>query len=688
MADQDMTLDQDAINTLRFLAVDAVNEANSGHPGLPMGAAPMAYVLWTRFLRHNPANPDWFNRDRFILSAGHGSMLLYGLLHLTGYDDMTLEQIKQFRQWKSITPGHPENFLAEGVEVSTGPLGQGFANGVGMAIAEAYLAARFNRPNHTIIDHYTYAIVSDGDLMEGISAEAASLAGHLRLGKLIYLYDDNSITIDGTTDLAFTEDVALRFQAHGWHVQEIDGMNLGAVQGAIEAAQRDPRPSLIKARTVIGYGSPNRAGTPKVHGEPLGEEEARLARRELGWPEEKFYVPGHVLEHFRSAIDRGATLETGWEQRWEAHHDEFPELAEELRRMIAGELPDGWDASLPTYDVGSKADATRNYSGAALNALAPNLPELIGGSADLAGSTKTNIKGTDHFQCGFYGGSYEGRILNFGVREHAMGGILNGLGLHGGILPFGGTFLIFTDYMRASIRLAALSRIHCIYVMTHDSIGLGEDGPTHQSIEQLPGLRAIPNLDVIRPADGNETSAAWRVAVAHEGGPVLLALTRQGVPVLEGTKEMAWEGVDRGGYILSDADGDLQVILIGSGSEVQHCLSAKQELEAEGVGARVVSMPSLDRFLRQDEGYRNEILPPGIRKRLAIEAAAPDSWYRIVGLDGEVIGLERFGASAPGSEVMERLGFSKQNVLDRARALLDRGQSGEVEKESEEVGGV
>lgn len=663
---KNQTLDELAINTIRFLAVDATNAANSGHPGLPMGAAPMAYTLWTDFLRHNPRNPEWFDRDRFILSAGHGSMLLYSLLHLTGYEEMTMEQLKNFRQFGSITAGHPENFLAGGIEVTTGPLGQGFANGVGMAIAERYLAARFNRPDHEIIDHDTYAIVSDGDLMEGVSAEAASMAGHLKLGKIIFLYDDNNITIEGSTDLAFSEDVQARFDSYGWHTLKIDGMDLSAVSDAIQKAKEDPRPSLISARTVIGYGSPNRAGTPKAHGSPLGDKEGALTRENLGWPDETFYVPGEVLEHFRSAVNEGAQREQAWQAKWDAYQAAYPDLAAELARVMAEELPEGWDADLPTYEVGSKAKATRAYSGEALNAIAPHLPELIGGSADLAGSTKTLLKGEDSFQAD----SYHGRNFHWGVREHGMGGVMNGMYLHGGIIPYGATFLIFTDYMRASIRLAALSHVHAIYVMTHDSIGLGEDGPTHQSIEQLPSLRAIPNLDVIRPADGNETSAAWRVAIAHRGGPVLLALSRQGLPVLEGSAENAMEGVDRGGYILSDCEGTPQVILMGSGSEVQHCVGAQQLLAQDGIRARVVSMPCLDRFLRQDPSYRDNVLPPAVRARLAVETAAPMSWHQLVGLDGDVIGMTTFGISAPYKQIMAHFGFTAENVATRAKALL------------------
>lgn len=659
------TIEELTINTIRFLAVDATNAAKSGHPGLPMGAAPMAYSLWTNFLHHNPRNPKWFNRDRFILSAGHGSMLLYALLHLTGYESVTLDEIKNFRQWESKTPGHPENFITPGVEVTTGPLGQGVANGVGMAIAERYLAARFNRPNHTVIDHYTYGIVSDGDLMEGVASEAASLAGHLKLGKLIYLYDDNNITIDGSTDMAFSEDVNLRFIAYGWHTIPVDGMNPAAVKGAILAAQEDPRPSLILARTVIGYGAPNREGTPKAHGEPLGEEESKLARERLNWVDEKFFIPGEVLEHTRGAVDRGVQWEAEWNRKVAAYREEYPDLAAEFERVIAGELPNGWDADLPYYDAGSKADATRNYSGKALNAIAPKLPELIGGSADLAGSNKTMISKEEPFQST----SYQGRNFYFGVREHGMGGALNGMYLHGGIIPYGGTFLIFTDYMRASIRLAALSHVHVIYVMTHDSIGLGEDGPTHQSIEQLSSLRAIPYLEVIRPADGNETSSAWHFAVAHHG-PVLLALTRQNVPVLEGSKANAIENMERGGYILSDCDGTPDVILMGSGSEVQHCVAAQATLAEQGIRARVLSMPNPTRFLKQDEAYRESVLPSSVRARLAIEAAAPQSWYQLVGLDGDVIGMEQFGASAPWEILMEHFGFTAANVVERAKKLV------------------
>ena len=660
------TLDELAINTIRFISIDAINAANSGHPGLPMGAAPMAYALWTKHLRHHPHNPKWFDRDRFILSAGHGSMLLYSLLHLTGYEDMTLDELKNFRQFGAITAGHPENFLSDGIEVTTGPLGQGFANGVGMAIAERYLASRFNRPGHEVINHHVYAIVSDGDLMEGVSAEAASLAGHLELGKIVFLYDDNKITIEGSTDLAFSEDVQARFDAYGWHTIKVDGMDVAAVSEAIEEAKKEDRPSLILARTVIGFGSPNRAGKSKAHGSPLGAVEGGLTRENLNWPDETFHIPGEALEHFRCAVENGAKLEQEWQSKWDAYQAAYPELAAQLARMMAEELPAGWDADLPVYEVGSKAKATRAYSGEALNAIAPHLPELIGGSADLAGSTKTLLKGEASFQPE----SYEGRNFHWGVREHGMGAAMNGMYLHGGIIPYGATFLIFTDYMRASIRLAALSHIHCVYVMTHDSIGLGEDGPTHQSIEQLPGLRAIPNLDVIRPGDGNETSAAWRTAVAHRGGPVMLVLSRQGMPVLEGTAEKAKEGVERGAYVLSDCEGTPDVILMGTGSELHLCIDAQKSLAEEGIGARVVSVPALKRFLRQDAAYRDAVLPSSVRARLAIEAASPMSWHQLVGLDGDVIGMSTFGISAPYKESMAHFGFTAENVVKRAKALL------------------
>ncbi len=663
-------LDQLCINTIRTLAMDAVQKARSGHPGLPMGAAAMAYVLWTRFLKHNPANPAWPDRDRFVLSAGHGSMLLYSLLHLTGYD-LPLAELQNFRQWGSKTPGHPEHGLTPGVETTTGPLGQGFANGVGMAIAERFLAARFNRPGHTIVDHYTYAIVSDGDLMEGVAAEAASLAGHLKLGKLIYLYDDNRISIEGSTDLAFTEDRALRFQAYGWHVQQVDGNDLEAVAKAIRAAQAETeRPSLIIARTIIGYGSPHKQGTAEAHGEPLGEDEVRATKEALGWPPEPaFYIPDEALAHFRQALARGQEWEADWQRRFAAYAQAYPGLAAEWERLMRGSLPPDWDADMPTFPPDAKGMATRVASGTVINALAPRLTNLIGGSADLAPSTRTLMKGTGDFAAGHY----SNRNLRFGVREHAMGAILNGMALHGGVIPFGATFLVFSDYMRPAIRLAAMMELPVIYVFTHDSIGLGEDGPTHQPVEHLAALRAIPNLTVIRPADANETVVAWRVALEHRSGPVALALTRQNVPVFDRTRYAPAGGLRRGAYIMAEAEGGKpDLILIATGSEVQLALAAREELAKRGIAARVVNMPSWELFDRQSAEYQESVLPPEVTARLAVEAGVSQGWHRYVGPAGEVISLERFGASAPYQVAMRNLGFSVENVVARALALLEK----------------
>jgi len=660
--------DQLCINTIRTLAMDAVQKANSGHPGLPMGAAAMAYVLWTRFLRHHPTNPSWPNRDRFILSAGHGCMLLYSLLHLTGYD-LPLDELKRFRQWGSRTPGHSEYGLTPGVETTTGPLGQGFGNGVGMAIAERFLATHFNRPGYPIVDHYVYAIVSDGDLMEGISSEAASLAGHLGLGKLIYLYDDNRITIDGSTSLAFTENVGQRFEAYGWHVQRVDGNDLKGVEAALSGAQAaTERPSLIIARTHIAYGSPNKQDTAEAHGAPLGEEEIKLTKRALGWPlEPAFYIPGEALAHFREALQRGRAWETQWQAQFDAYAAAHPELAAEWRTVINGRLPEGWADKLPAFTPGGGGMATREASGKVLNAIAPHLPTLIGGSADLTPSNNTYLKGYGDFQRDNVGA----RNLHFGVREHAMGSILNGMALHGGVIPYGGTFLIFSDYMRPAIRLAALSHIHVIYVFTHDSIGLGEDGPTHEPIEHLASLRAMPNLTVIRPADANETVVAWRVALEHRGGPVALALTRQKLPVLDRTTLASADLLRRGAYVLTDAgNGQPNIILIATGSEVQLALEARQRLAARGIGARVVSMPSWELFEQQPDSYRDEVLPPSVTARLAIEAASPHGWHRYVGTMGAVIGMTRYGASAPYHVLMEQFGFTADNVTSRALALL------------------
>jgi len=649
--------------------MDGVQKAKSGHPGMPMGAAAMAYVLWTRFLRHSPANPTWLNRDRFVLSAGHGSMLLYGLLHLTGYD-LPLEELQNFRQWGSRTPGHPEYGLAPGVETTTGPLGQGFTNGVGMAIAEVYLAAHFNRPGHKIVDHYVYAIVSDGDLMEGVASEAASLAGHLRLGRLIYLYDDNRISIEGSTDLTFTEDRGRRFEAYGWHVQHVDGYDLEGIAAAIRAAQADPRPSLILARTNIGYGSPHKQDTAEAHGAPLGEEEVWLTKENLGWPTEPpFLIPDQALAHFRQALEKVRIWEAEWQARFEAYAAEYSDLAEEWRLVMSGELPAGWDADLPTFRPEDGPVATRVASGKVLNAIAPYLPTLMGGSADLAPSCNTYLKGYGDFSADNRGG----RNFHFGVREHAMAGILSGMALHGGVIPYGGTFLVFSDYMRPSIRLAAMMEIPVIYVFTHDSIGIGEDGPTHQPIEQIAALRAIPHLTVIRPADATETVVAWRVALEHREGPVALILTRQGLPILDRTVLAPADGLTRGAYVLAEAEGGRpDVILIATGSEVHVALAAQKWLAEQEVKARVVSMPSWELFEQQPQSYHDEVLPPEVTARLAIEAGVPQGWHRYVGTGGDVIGIERFGASAPYKVLWEKYGFTAENIAARALEMLKR----------------
>jgi len=688
-------LDQLCINTIRALSLDAVQKANSGHPGLPLGAAPMAYVLWTRFLRHNPRNPKWENRDRFLLSAGHGSMLLYSLLHLTGYD-LPLDELKNFRQWGSKTPGHPEYGLTPGVEITTGPLGQGFANGVGMAMGAAHLGAKFNKESFPLIDHYVYAIVSDGDLMEGVASEAASLAGHLQLGKLIYLYDDNNVTIEGFTKLAFSEVVPKRFEAYGWHTLTVeDGNNLDTIEAAIrEARSVGTKPSLISVKTIIGYGMPT-AGTRKAHSDAPGEEAVRETKRHLGWPEDKqFYVPDEALKYFREAVDRGARQETEWHALVEKYEQQHPELGRQWRSMMKGELPGGWETHLPNFKD-AKPMATRVASGEVINALAPHLPMLIGGSADLGVSNNTDIKGGGDFEAG----SYDGRIIHFGVREHAMGSTLTGISLNGGLIPFGGTFLTFSDYMRPAIRLAALSEVQVIYVFTHDSIGLGEDGPTHQPVEHLAALRAIPNLFVIRPAGPAEVSEAWRLAILRRHAPTALALTRQKVGLIDRTLYGSAEGLRRGGYILAEAEpirtgsgpgspdgqpgwgggsdrpngqgGALpQLILIATGSEVSLALEAREKLQAEGIPTRVVSLPCWELFEEQSEDYRSEVVPPGVTARLGIEAGVCQGWDRYVGPRGDVICLNRFGASAPGDVAMRELGFNVDNVLKHAKALL------------------
>jgi transketolase len=668
-------LDQVCINTVRFLSVDAVQKANSGHPGMPLGAAPMAYVLWTHLLKHNPGNPGWFDRDRFVLSAGHGSMLLYSLLHLTGYD-LPLEDIERFRQWGSKAPGHPERGHTPGVEVTTGPLGQGFANAVGMALAEAQFAARYNRPGFEVIDHATYAIVSDGDLMEGVASEAASLAGHLRLGKLTCLYDDNRVTLAADTGITFTEDRVRRFEAYGWHTLSVaDGNDLAAIDAALQAARAETRrPSLILVRTHIGYGSPHKHDSFEAHGSPLGADEVRLTKQALGWPAEPpFLIPEPALEHFREALARGARDEAAWNDRMAAYAKAFPELAGELQRRMRGELPSQWDADIPVFPANEKGIATRVASGKVMNAIAPRLPELTGGSADLDPSTHTALTGLGDFNAPDYGGTYAGRNLHFGVREHAMGAMVNGMAAHGGVVPYGSTFLIFSDYMRPAIRLAALMRLHVVHVFTHDSIALGEDGPTHQPVEHLAALRAIPNVTVIRPGDANETTVAWRVALETRDRPVALVLSRQNLPTLDRSRCAAAEGLRRGAYVLSDApQAKARLILIASGSEVGLIVAAGEKLREQGIPVRLVSMASWELFEAQSQEYRDSVLPPSIQPRLAVEAGVAQGWRRYVGDAGDVLGVERFGASAPGGEMLENYGFTVNNVCKRAKALLVR----------------
>ena len=654
-----------AINTIRTLSIDAVQKANSGHPGLPMGAAPMAYALWMRHLRFNPRNPDWANRDRFILSAGHGSMLLYALLHLTGYD-LSLDEIKNFRQYESKTPGHPEYGHTPGVETTTGPLGQGASNAVGFALAEAYLASYFNRPGHEIVNHYTYALVSDGDIMEGVCAEAASLAGHWGLGKLIYLYDANEVTLDGPASEIMTEDVAKRFEAYGWHTQFVaDGNDVEAIDAAIAAAKAvTDKPSILLIRTIIGYGSPKKAGTSSAHGSPLGPDEVRATKDYYGWPQEDFFIPGEALEHFRGAVERGAQQEQTWAQKFEAWRAAYPELAAEWDVAMRGELPAGWDADIPTFSPG-KEIATRSAGGTILNAIAKHVPLMIGGDADLAGSTRTLIDGAAHTGPG----KAAARNLRFGVREHAMGAIVNGLALHGGVArPYTATFLTFSDYMRPTIRLGALMDIPALYIFTHDSIGLGEDGPTHQPIEHFAALRAIPNLRVFRPADANESAGAWKAAMSLGGASVLI-FTRQNLPVLEEAARIH-EGVARGAYVLADCDGTPQVILLSTGSEVHIAHEAYQTLTAEGVRVRLVSMPCWELFEQQDAAYREQVLPASVPARVSIEAGVTMGWHRYVGSGGVVLGIDHFGASAPYQLIYEKLGLTPAAVAEAARSLL------------------
>jgi transketolase len=664
-------MDNLCINAIRMLSADAVQKANSGHPGLPMGAAAFAYVLWTRHLRFNPKNPDWVNRDRFVLSAGHGSMLLYSLLHLTGYD-LPLDELKRFRQWGSKTAGHPEHGLTPGVETTTGPLGQGAANAVGMALAERFLADRYNKPGHEIIDYRTYAIVSDGDLMEGISAEAASFAGSARLGKLTYLYDSNNISIEGSTDLTFQENVGRRFKAYGWHVQTVrDGNDTRAVDKALNSAKKDPRPSLIILRTHIGFGSPNKHDTASAHGSPLGEEELLETKKNLGWPvEPSFFVPREVSRHMGRAVDAGAILENAWDRQFELYEQEFPEEAKEFKELTSGKRSGDWQKSLPAFSADDTPMATREASGAVMNAVAPALPLFLGGSADLGPSNNTDLK--DFGEISGPRWEHNARNLHFGVREHAMGGILNGLALSRAIIPYGGTFLIFSDYMRAALRLAAIMKLQVVYVLTHDSIGQGEDGTTHQPVEQLAALRAMPNMTVIRPSDATETVEAWRQALQNTGGPTALSLTRQKLPVLDRKKLAKADNLKYGGYVIKDCKGTPDIILIATGSEVGITLEAAETLAKDGVKARVVSMPSTDLFEAQPQKYRDSVLPPKVTKRLAVEAASPMGWDKYVGAKGATLCIDKFGDSAPGPVMMEKFGFTPTNIVKQSNKLLGK----------------
>ncbi|MFW9792768.1 MAG: transketolase [Candidatus Thorarchaeota archaeon] len=665
----DRKLQDLAINTIRFLSADAVQRANSGHPGMPMGAAAMAYALWTRHLRFNPKNPDWWERDRFVLSGGHGSMLLYSLLHLTGYD-VSMEDIMDFRQFGCRTPGHPENFCTPGVEVTTGPLGQGLGNTIGMAIAEAHLAAVFNKQDFKLVDHHIYAIVTDGDLMEGISSEAASLAGHLRLGKIILLYDDNLISIDGSTNLTFSEDRKARFQALGWHVQRVeDGNDVDAIDAAIQSAKEDLRPSLIAVRTHIGYGLPTRQDTAKAHGEPAGEEELAGAKKKLNWPlEPDFYIPDEVLKHFREIGEQGEKKEKEWNSLFENYTKSHPELAEEFSRRMKGELVENWDDDLPVFKPSDGPMATRVASGKTINKLAFKLPEMIGGSADLTPSNKTWIDGSPSFQAD----TPEGRNIHYGVREHVMAAAVNGMAAHGGVIPYAGTFLMFSDYMRPAIRLSALSRHRSIWVFTHDSIGVGEDGPTHQPVEQIASLRAIPNLTVIRPGDANEVVEAWKIAIANTDKPTLMAFTRQNIDILDRSKYAPSSGLKKGAYVLADLGDNPEIILIASGSEVPLIVKVGEKLFGEGVSVRLVSFPSWELFEKQSQEYRDSVLPPQVKKRLAVEAGVSQGWEKWVGDEGTIHSVEKFGSSAPVKVVFEKYGFTTVNILEVAKKLIGK----------------
>ena len=668
LAETRRNIDDLCINTIRALSMDAVQKANSGHPGAPMGLAPAAYILWTRVMKHNPENPGWLDRDRFVLSAGHASMLLYSLLHLSGYA-LTLDDIKNFRQWNSKTPGHPEFGHTPGVETTTGPLGQGFANAVGMAMAERHLAARFNSPGHEIVDHYTYMICGDGDMMEGISSEAASLAGHLGLGKLICIYDDNKISIEGSTEIAFTEDVALRFKAYHWHILNVDdGNDIDAIYNAIQAAKAQTgRPSLIVLRTHIAYGSPNKQDTADAHGAPLGEEEVRLTKKSLGLPEDAlFNIPDAVRHHFTQCVEAGREAEAVWQEKFQAYNKKYPDMAIKWVDAMSGFLTTGWDEDIPEFSVSDGPIATRAASGKVLNAIASKLPTLIGGSADLAPSNKTFLNTSHEFQKD----AYDGRNIRFGVREHAMGGIMSGMFLHHGLRPYGGTFLVFADYLRPALRVAAIMKIPVIYIFTHDSIAVGEDGPTHQPVEHLASLRAIPGITVIRPADASETAQAWRQAIKTTTGPVVLILSRQKLPVLK--SNAIEDGLTKGAYVLADCDGKPDIILIGTGSEVHIILEAKARLLEEGVAARVVSMPSWELFEKTSQNYKDRVLLPDVQTRLAVEAGSPMGWCRYVGTSGAVIGINSFGASAPGGIVMEKYGFNPDNVVQKALELIKK----------------
>lgn len=665
------SIDRLAIDTIRTLSIDAVQKANSGHPGMPMGAAPMGYALYAKVMKHNPSNPQWIDRDRFVLSAGHGSMLLYSLLHLNGYD-LSMEELKNFRQWGSKTPGHPEYGHTAGVDATTGPLGQGFASAVGMAMAEAHMAATYNREQMNIIDHFTYVICGDGDLMEGISGEAASLAGHLQLGKLVVLYDSNDISLDGELNLSFSENVKARFEGYNWHYLRVeDGNDLAAIEQAVQAAKQDPRPTLIEVKTVIGYGSPNKAGKGGhvgPHGSPLGVDEVALTKKAYEWPEDQhFHVPSEVSAHFAALKSQGEQAEAAWNELFARYEQAYPELAKQFNEAVAGDLPEGWDADLPKYSPADKGIGTRNASGNAINAFASKVPSFIGGSADLESSTMTHMKGLGQFTRK----DYSGRNVYFGVREFAMGAALNGMALHKGVKPYGGTFFVFSDYLRPAVRLAAIMDLPVTYVLTHDSIGVGEDGPTHEPIEQLAALRIIPNVTVIRPADANETTEAWRYALENKNGPIALVLTRQAVPNLEGTNEKARQGIARGAYVVSEAaGGSAQAIIIATGSEVSLAVEAQQKLAAEGVRVRVVSMPSWELFDKQPDEYKNSVLPSDVKARLAVEMAYPLGWDRYVGDGGAVLGIDKFGASAPANKVIAEYGFTVDNVVAKVKGLL------------------